>query len=145
MKNIIKKYVEAQKRLNTKQNWIDTLYCTTVNMAIYSVAMFTIAGVKMIVKKVSEKKDEKCSLPDNFFGGENSEQNKSEEDSIIQHVPIHKLERIINVVHAKYGYITRKLVATEYKESYDKVYKYLDMDATEMTNVKPDSTDYERE
>ena len=60
MKNFIKeyfkKYVEAQKRLNTKQNWIDTLYCTTVNMAIYSVAMFTIVGVKMIVKKVSEKK-----------------------------------------------------------------------------------------
>ena len=60
MKNIIKEYfkeyIEAQKRLNTKQNWIDTLYCTTVNMAIYSVAMFTIAGVKMIVKKVSEKK-----------------------------------------------------------------------------------------
>ena len=60
MKNFIKEYfkeyVEAQKRLNTKQNWIDTLYCTTVNMAIYSVAMFTIAGVKMIVKKVSEKK-----------------------------------------------------------------------------------------
>ena len=81
MKNIIKKYVEAQKRLNSKQNWIDTLYCTTVNMAIYSVAMFTIAGVKTIVKKVSEKKDEKCSLPDNFFGGENSEQNKSEEDT----------------------------------------------------------------
>ena len=85
MKNFIneyfKEYVEAQKRLNTKQNWIDTLYCTTVNMAIYSVAMFTIAVVKMIVKKVSEKKDEKCSLPDNFFGGENSEQNKSEEDT----------------------------------------------------------------
>ena len=40
MKNFIKEYfkeyVEAQKRLNTKQNWIDTLYCTTVNMAIYS-------------------------------------------------------------------------------------------------------------
>ena len=81
MKNIIKKYVEAQKRLNSKQNWIDSLYCTAINMAIYSVAMFTIAGVNMIVKKVSEKKDKKCSLPDNFFGGENSEQNKSEEET----------------------------------------------------------------
>ena len=81
MKNIIKKYVEAQKRLNSKQNWIDTLYCTTVNMAIYTVAMCTIAGVQLIVKKVNEKKDEKCSLPDNFFGGENSEQKKSEEET----------------------------------------------------------------
>ena len=43
--------------------------------------MCTIAGVNMIVKKVSEKKDKKCSLPDNFFGGENSEQNKSEEET----------------------------------------------------------------
>ena len=81
MKNIIKKYVEAQKRLNSKQNWIDSLYCTAINMAIYTVAMCTIVGVKMIVKKVSEKKDKKCSLPDNFFGGENSEQNKSEEET----------------------------------------------------------------
>ena len=81
MKNIIKKYVEAQKRLNSKQNWIDSLYCTAVNMAIYTVAMCTIAGVTMIVKKVSEKKDEKCSLSDNFFGGENLEQNKSEEET----------------------------------------------------------------
>ena len=56
MKNIIKKYVEAQKRLNSKQNWIDSLYCTAINMAIYTVAMCTIAGVNMIVKKVSEKK-----------------------------------------------------------------------------------------
>ena len=81
MKNIIKKYVEAQKRLNSKQNWIDSLYCTAINMAIYTVAMCTIVGVKMIVKKVSEKKDKKCSLPDNFFGGENSEQNESEEET----------------------------------------------------------------
>ena len=56
IKEYFKEYVEAQKRLNTKQNWIDTLYCTTVNMAIYSVAMFTIVGVKTIVKKVNEKK-----------------------------------------------------------------------------------------
>ena len=81
MKNIIKKYVEATKRLYSKQNLIDTLYCATIDMAIYTVAICTIAGVKMIVKKVSEKKDEKCSLPDNFFGGENSEQNKSEEET----------------------------------------------------------------
>ena len=81
MKNIIKKYVEAQKRLNSKQNWIDSLYCTAINMAIYTVAICTIVGAKMIVKKVSEKKDKKCSLPDNFFGGENSEQNESEEET----------------------------------------------------------------
>ena len=56
MKNIIKKYVEAQKRLNSKQNWIDCLYIYAINMAIYTVAMCTIAGVKMIVKKTNEKK-----------------------------------------------------------------------------------------
>ena len=39
MKNIIKKYVEAQKRLNSKQNWIDSLYCTAINMAICTVAV----------------------------------------------------------------------------------------------------------
>ena len=56
MKNIIKKYVEATKRLYSKQNLIDTLYCATIDMAIYTVAMCTIAGVNMIVKKISEKK-----------------------------------------------------------------------------------------
>ena len=56
MKNIIKKYVEAQKRLNSKQNWIDCLYIYAINMAIYTVAMCTIAGVKTIVKKTNEKK-----------------------------------------------------------------------------------------
>lgn len=81
MKNIIKKYVEAQKRLYSKQNLIDTLYTSAIDMAIYTVAICTIVGVKTIVKKVSEKKDKKCSLPDNFFGGENSEQNKSEEET----------------------------------------------------------------
>ena len=81
MKNIIKKYVEAQKRLNSKQHWIASLHCTAINMAISTAAMCPIAGVNMIVKKVSEKKDKKCSLPDNFFGGENSEQNKSEEET----------------------------------------------------------------
>lgn len=101
-----------------------------------------VAYVKACLEKIG---DVRYSDKDSFVASVITEQNKSEEDSIIQHVPIHELERIINVVHAKYGYITRKLVATEYKESYDKVYKYLDMDATEMTNIKPDSTDYERE
>ena len=57
MNNIIKKYVEAQKRLNSKQNWIDSLYCTAINMAIYTVAVCAIAGVKTIVNKAAEKKD----------------------------------------------------------------------------------------
>ena len=81
MKNIFKKYKEAAERLYSKQNLIDTLYCYAINVAIYTVVMCTIAGVKTIVKKVNEKKDEKCSLSDNFFGGENSEQNKSEEET----------------------------------------------------------------
>ena len=81
MKNIFKKYKEAAERLYSKQNLIDTLYCYAINVAIYTVVMCTIAGVKTIVKKVNEKKDEKCSLQDNFFGGEDSEQNKSEEET----------------------------------------------------------------
>ena len=56
MKNFIKKYKEATKRLYSKQNLIDSLYIYAINMAIYTVAMCTIAGVNMIVKKVSEKK-----------------------------------------------------------------------------------------
>ena len=79
MKNIIKKYVEAQKRLNSKQNWIDSLYCTTVNMAIYSVAMFTIVGVKMIVKKVSEKKPKIVMSHYDYYN--EVEENKSEEET----------------------------------------------------------------
>ena len=83
MKNFIKEYfkeyVEAQQRLNTKQNWIDTLYCTTVNMAIYSVAMFTIAGVKMIVKKVSEKKSKTLMSQYEYYN--EMEEIKSEEET----------------------------------------------------------------
>ena len=56
MKNIIKKYVEAQKRLNSKQNWIDCLYIYAINMEIYTVARCAIAGGTMIVKKRGEKK-----------------------------------------------------------------------------------------
>ena len=56
MKNIIKKYKEATKSIYSKQNLIDSLYIYAINTAIYTVAICTIAGVKMIVKKVSEKK-----------------------------------------------------------------------------------------
>ena len=79
MKNIIKKYVEAQKRLNSKQNWIDSLYCTAINMAIYTVAMCTIAGVNMIVKKVSEKKSKTVMSQYDYYT--KTMEIKSEEDT----------------------------------------------------------------
>ena len=79
MKNIIKKYVEAQKRLNSKQNWIDSLYCTAINMAIYTVAMCTVAGVNMIVKKVSEKKSKTVMSQYDYYT--KTMEIKSEEDT----------------------------------------------------------------
>ena len=83
MKNFIKEYfkeyVEAQKRLNSKQNWIDSLYCTGINIAIYTVAMCTIAGVKMIVKKVSEKKSKTVMSQYEYYS--EMEEIESEEDT----------------------------------------------------------------
>lgn len=46
-------------------------------------------------------------------------------DSVIQSIPIAHLERMCSVVADKYGVITPELVAKEYDESYDKVYKHL--------------------
>ena len=79
VKEYFKEYVEAQKRLNSKQNWIDSLYCTAINMAIYTVAMCTVAGVNMIVKKVSEKKS-KTVMPQYEYYSE-MEEIESEEDT----------------------------------------------------------------
>ena len=79
MKNIIKKYVEAQKRLNSKQNWIDALYIYAINTAIYTVAICTIAGVKMIVKKVSEKKSKTVMSQYDYYN--EVEEIKSEEET----------------------------------------------------------------
>ena len=79
MKNIIKKYVEAQKRLNSKQNWIDSLYCTGINIAIYTVAMCTIAGVNMIVKKANEKKSKTVMSQYEYYS--EMEEIESEEDT----------------------------------------------------------------
>ena len=79
MKNIIKKYVEAQKRLNSKQNWIDCLYIYAINMAIYTVAVCTIAGVKTIVKKVGEKKSKTVISQYEYYN--EMEEIESEEDT----------------------------------------------------------------
>ena len=79
MKNIIKKYVEAQKRLNSKQNWIDCLYIYAINMAIYTVAVCTIAGVKTIVKKVNEKKSKTVMSQYEYYS--EMEEIESEEDT----------------------------------------------------------------
>ena len=83
MKNFIKEYfkeyVEAQKRLNSKQNWIDSLYCTGINIAIYTVAMCTIAGVNMIVKKANEKKSKTVMSQYEYYS--EMEEIESEEDT----------------------------------------------------------------
>lgn len=74
-----------------------------------------------------------------------TEQQSAKADSVIQHVPINILNRIVDVVYSKYGTITKHLVAKEYDENYDSVYKYL-LDSngelkTVMDAYKPDTTE----
>lgn len=76
---------------------------------------------------------------DSFMTAISIEKSVYTADSIVQHIPISTLERIADVVYAKYGYITKRLIAKEYDESYNNVYKYLEV------KIQNDTTDYERE
>lgn len=67
-------------------------------------------------------------------------QQDSHVDSIIQHVPIQILERMCNVVYDKNGIITPQLVAKEYDESYDKVYKHLSIEPYSRITVSSNDT-----
>lgn len=74
-----------------------------------------------------------------------TEQQSAKADSVIQHVPINILNRIVDVVYSKYGIITKHLVAKEYNKNYDSVYKYL-LDSngelkTDIDTYKPDTTE----
>ena len=50
---------------------------------------------------------------------------------------------ITDVVYRKYGVITKQLVAKEYNESYNKVYKYIQED--QMSNYIPDTLNTEKD
>lgn len=54
-----------------------------------------------------------------------TKQQSTKEDSVISYVPINILNRMVDVVYSKYGTITKQLVAKEYDENYESVYKYL--------------------
>ena len=60
-------------------------------------------------------------------------------DSVICSIPTRKLEQISTAVYSKYGYITKELIAKEYDEYYQQVYKYIPVDMSESENV-PDTT-----
>ena len=60
-------------------------------------------------------------------------------DSVICSIPTRKLEQISTAIYAKYGYITKELIAKEYDEYYQQVYKYIPVDMSESENT-PDTT-----
>ena len=60
-------------------------------------------------------------------------------DSVICSIPTRKLEQISTAVYSKYGYITKELIAKEYDEYYQQVYKYIPVDMSESENT-PDTT-----
>ena len=60
-------------------------------------------------------------------------------DSVICSIPTRKLEQISTAVYSKYGYITKELIAKEYDEYYQQVYKYIPVDMSESETV-PDTT-----
>lgn len=61
-------------------------------------------------------------------------------DSVICSIPTRKLEQISTAVYSKYGYITKELIAKEYDEYYQQVYKYIPVDMSESENAIPDTT-----
>lgn len=61
-------------------------------------------------------------------------------DSVICSIPTRKLEQISTAVYSKYGYITKELIAKEYDEYYQQVYKYIPVDMSESENAVPDTT-----
>lgn len=61
-------------------------------------------------------------------------------DSVICSIPTRKLEQISTAVYSKYGYITKELIAKEYDEYYQQVYKYIPVDMSESENTVPDTT-----
>ena len=60
-------------------------------------------------------------------------------DSVIYAIQTRKLEQISTAVYSKYGYITKELIAKEYDEYYQQVYKYVPVDMSESENT-PDTT-----
>lgn len=61
-------------------------------------------------------------------------------DSVICSIPTRKLEQISTAVYSKYGYITKEMIAKEYDEYYQQVYKYIPVDMSESENTVPDTT-----
>lgn len=61
-------------------------------------------------------------------------------DSVICSIPTRKLEQISTAVYSKYGYITKEMIAKEYDEYYQQVYKYIPVDMSESENAVPDTT-----
>lgn len=60
-------------------------------------------------------------------------------DSILIHAPSEQVQQITNVCINKYRKVDRHIFFTEYTESYNKVYKYLDPDQQQnMNNTIPD-------
>lgn len=61
-------------------------------------------------------------------------------DSVICSIPTRKLEQISTAVYSKYGYITKEMIAKEYDEFYQQVYRYIPVDMSESENTVQDTT-----
>lgn len=101
-----------------------------------------VAYVQACLDKIGQKE---FKNKESFMAFVVTEQQSAKADSVIQNVPINILNRIVDVVHSKYGTITKHLVAKEYDENYDSVYKYL-LDnngelKTDIDTYKPDTTE----
>ena len=81
--------------------------------------------------------------PKDFMDNAVEEREDWKTDSIINCIDIKVLNQIIDVVYRKYGVITKQLVAKEYNESYNKVYKYIQED--QMSNYIPDTLNTEKD
>lgn len=57
-------------------------------------------------------------------------------DSVICSIPTRKLEQISTAVYSKYGYITKEMIAKEYDEYYQQVYKYIPVDMSESEAIQ---------
>ena len=89
---------------------------------------------------IDEINNERYKSVDDFVSSMMVKNYDMHTDSVICSIPTRKLEQISTAVYSKYGYITKELIAKEYDEYYQQVYKYIPVDMSESENTVPDTT-----
>lgn len=98
--------------------------------------------VEYVASCLEKLSNPEFNSPESFMLWATHQRNTYQQDSIIRSLSHETLMRIADVVQNKYNKITPQLVTEEYRESYNKVYKYMDppiksdVITVDSTNIK---------